>query len=108
LKQASGPFNIFPLAKILPTFGIMIHVRYKSAISKTSHGLCAILTRKTARFSSIINCAHCHTSNGYASSIRYRMDYEASLDASKIKQGKNNIEVFMEKRVNAENRNDRH
>lgn len=44
-----------------------------------------------------INCAHCHNSQGFASSIRYRLDYETSLEHSKIKAGKNAIHHFMEK-----------
>lgn len=44
-----------------------------------------------------INCAHCHSQTGFASSNRYRMEYETSLENSKIKAGKNAIHHFMEK-----------
>ncbi|WP_257670863.1 c-type cytochrome [Parapedobacter tibetensis] len=42
-----------------------------------------------------MNCAHCHHGNGDASRIRYRMDFETDLEASKIRKGKNRIMNWM-------------
>ncbi|MDF3026019.1 MAG: hypothetical protein K0S23_326 [Fluviicola sp.] len=44
-----------------------------------------------------VNCAHCHSENGFASGIRYRMEYETDMNTSKIKEGKASIKYMMER-----------
>jgi uncharacterized repeat protein (TIGR03806 family) len=43
-----------------------------------------------------INCAHCHSDQGFAARYRYRMAYETPLNASRIKEGKAAIEYMMQ------------